>query len=290
MNAIVKTFLVINLLLSAFYCAFQIALFSSRQEWKEQYKDLSDDFTTAQGQWDSRKLELENEVRTKDVSIDTLTSKNTDLDASVLELKAKLESEVSELKSARQELDQKRTRVELLENNLAKETEELSETRQNLADARQAAETARANLIDLRELVVIYEKEKGKLRGDLEISRSKMLKLEDDLKNSERIFSRLEAKGIKIDEVLAGANGPDVPINAKVLAVRPEVNVVLLSVGREDLVREGYKFTVYNGGTYKGKVQVESVYPNMCSARILSDLQAEAQVILEGDSASTRVY
>jgi len=290
MNAIVKTFLVLNLLLSAFYCAFQIALFSSRQEWKAKHIDLSSDFQTEKNNWEARKLQLEDEVRTKGVSLDTLMSKNTTLESDLQDLKAKLEAEVSELKVARKEIDEKRIRVDLLEQNLSKETSELSETRLNLQKARESSETARANLIDLRELVVVYEKEKGKLRGDLEIARSKLVKLEDELKSNERVLARLEAKGIKVEEVLAGAGGPDVPINAKVLAIRPDVNVVLLSVGREDLVREGYQFTIYSGGTYKGKVQVESVYPNMCSARILDDLKSPSQVILEGDSASTRVY
>ena len=104
-------------------------------------------------------------------------------------------------------------------------------------------------------------------------------------------MARLEARGIKVDEILASSGSDsDKPINAKVLSVRTDVNVVLLSVGREDKVKEGYQFTVYNGGTYKGKVMVESVYPNMCSARILKELMADAQTIQEGDNASTRIY
>lgn len=290
MNAIVKTFLVLNLLLSAFYAAFQVALFSARQEWKEQYVDQTAEFNQAKATWREKEQNLIREIDTKTISMDQLTEKNSELTGSLQQLQAKLDSERSELKSARQEIDEKRTRVSILEESERKITQELSDTRENLAKARESAETARKILIDLRELVVTYEKEKGKLRGDLEIARAKVLSQEEELKNSERIFARLKARGIKVEEVLTGAGGPDIPINAKVLAVRDDVNVVLLSVGKEDRVREGFQFTVYNGGTYKGKVQVESVYPNMCSARILGDLTAESQVILEGDSASTRVY
>ena len=50
------------------------------------------------------------------------------------------------------------------------------------------------------------------------------------------------------------------------------------------------EFTVYNGETYKGRVQVESIYPNMSSAKIIPGMTAKEQVIMEGDSASTRVY
>jgi hypothetical protein len=117
-----------------------------------------------------------------------------------------------------------------------------------------------------------------------------MLEQEDELKKHERTLARLESRGISVDSVLKGTIASDNPIHAKVLAVRPEVNVVLLSVGRDDQVREGFEFTVYQGGTYKGKVMVESVYPNMSSARIISELMADSESIVEGDSASTRVY
>ena len=66
--------------------------------------------------------------------------------------------------------------------------------------------------------------------------------------------------------------------------------LVMGLVGSKDNVKEGYRLTIYRGGMYKGKVQVESVYPTMCSARILTDLMANEQKIEEGDSASTRVY
>jgi chromosome segregation ATPase len=291
MNAIVKVFLILNLMLSAFYCAFQVVLFTSRQDWKTKYLEVKAESQTSQENSDKREAELSELLETAQDSLAGHKEKLVVLDVTTQELKSKLEAELSDKKNTQQELQEKSARVTVLEESVSKRTEELSDVREQLTGAREIAETSRASSIDLRELVVVYEKEKGKLRGDLEILQSKMVVQQDELKKADRLMARLEERGIEIDSLSAGdAIGAETPINAKVLSVREDVNVILLSVGKKDQVKEGYQFTIYQGGTYKGKVMVESVYPNMCSARILDDLMAEAQTIQEGDNASTRIY
>ena len=291
MNAIVKVFLILNLMLSAFYCAFQVVLFTSRQDWKTKYLEVKAESQTSQENSDRREAELSELLETAQDSLAGHKEKLVVLDVTTQELKSKLEAELSDKKNTQQELQEKSARVTVLEESVSKRTEELSDVREQLTGAREIAETSRASSIDLRELVVVYEKEKGKLRGDLEILQSKMVVQQDELKKADRLMARLEERGIEIDSLSAGdAIGAEAPINAKVLSVREDVNVILLSVGKKDQVKEGYQFTIYQGGTYKGKVMVESVYPNMCSARILDDLMAEAQTIQEGDNASTRIY
>ena len=290
MNAIVKTFLVLNLLLSAFYCAFQVVLFTSRQDWKTKYMEVRAESQTIQENATKRDVELSELLKTAQDSLSDQKEKLIVAEATSQELKSKLEAELSDKKNSQQELNEKRARVTMLEESVSKRTEELSDVREQLSGARESAETARTNLIDLRELVVVYEKEKGKLRGDLEILQSKMVTQQEELKKASRLMASLEERGIDIDGVSAGDAGSEAPINAKVLSVREDVNVVLLSVGKKDQVKEGYQFTIYQGGTYKGKVMVESVYPNMSSARILRNLMADAETIQEGDNASTRIY
>jgi uncharacterized phage infection (PIP) family protein YhgE len=291
MNAIVKTFIFINFFLSVFYCAFQLVLFTSRQDWKAKHQDSLSELNIEKEKSSKKIAELDELLKNKELAYNGLSDKATALESSLQTLQAKLDSELSDLKNVKQELGEKSIRVSTLEENVTKRTEELSDVREQLAKAREGAETSRSNLIDLRELVVVYEKEKGKLLGSLEIAQSKLNKQEEELKEHSRLMARLESRGIKVDEILAGSGvESDKPINAKILSVRTDANVVLLSVGREDKVREGYQFTIYNGGTYKGKVMVESVYPNMCSARILKDLMADTETIQEGDNASTRVY
>jgi len=292
MNLIVKSFIFINLILSALYCSFQVVLFTTRQDWKAKATSSMADYTNIKEKSGKEKSELVEMLKTKELSVDSLKTTNSNLDTRLEEVQTKLEEDASKRKSMEQELDEKRSRVGQLEETLSRRSDDLTEVREQLVKARESAELARANLIDLRELIVVYEKEKGKLRGDIEINEAKIKTQQEDIFNKDRVLAKLEARGIDLNatEDSYGHRGPEVPLNARIIAVRPEVNVVMLSIGSQDSVKEGYEFTIYNGATYKGKVQVESIYPNMCSARILPGLSAKEEVIKEGDSASTRVY
>ena len=80
---------------------------------------------------------------------------------------------------------------------------------------------------------------------------------------------------------------PPVKIEAKVLASRTSSGLVMLSVGSDDGVERGRVFTIRREGRYVGKVVVERVFPNMCSARVLDLVPGED--FAEGDDASTSV-
>ena len=107
------------------------------------------------------------------------------------------------------------------------------------------------------------------------------------LELKEGMLSQLRESGIPVEEI-AVSGGPATPIRAQVLAVRGDANLIMLSVGDQNEVKQGYRFTVYRDSEYLGKVEVEKVFADMCSARILTEF-TEKQ-IKEGDSASTRVY
>ena len=64
--------------------------------------------------------------------------------------------------------------------------------------------------------------------------------------------------------------------------MRPEVKLVMLSVGSDDGVKRGYRFTIRRGERYIGKVEVERVFNDMCSARILTKSDVK-----EDDDAAT---
>jgi hypothetical protein len=78
-------------------------------------------------------------------------------------------------------------------------------------------------------------------------------------------------------------------INASVLRAVYDVapGLVALNVGKGDNVQRGTTFEIYNGATYKGRVRVENVLDDMCTAIILA--VEDGQVIGSGDKAATRL-
>jgi hypothetical protein len=70
---------------------------------------------------------------------------------------------------------------------------------------------------------------------------------------------------------------------ARVLAVRPEVDLVMISIGREGGVVAGARFGIYRAGTRVGAVEVEKVFGDMSSASIVERVGGGR--IREGDEA-----
>jgi len=71
-----------------------------------------------------------------------------------------------------------------------------------------------------------------------------------------------------------------------VSAVDNKMNIVILSVGRDDKVKEGYKFTIYRGDDYVGQVIIDKVEKDYCSGYSMKAV--EKQPIQVGDRATTR--
>jgi len=83
--------------------------------------------------------------------------------------------------------------------------------------------------------------------------------------------------------VAAAAAAP--PIVAVVQAVgKPEEKVVVLSMGRNDRVRQGFEFTVTRDERFVGRVKVIKVYDELCGARVL--FTGEGEAIRQGDKAT----
>ena len=54
-----------------------------------------------------------------------------------------------------------------------------------------------------------------------------------------------------------------------VLGTRPELNLVMISLGAAQGVKPGFRFTISRGDQYISKVQIERVYPDMSSGRLM---------------------
>lgn len=81
------------------------------------------------------------------------------------------------------------------------------------------------------------------------------------------------------------ASPPAHPIEGLVSAVKPDMNLVVLTVGHEQKVEIGYELTISRGDKLIGKVKVLKVFPEMSGAEILSTQEGEE--VQQGDKATT---
>ena len=98
---------------------------------------------------------------------------------------------------------------------------------------------------------------------------------------SHRFWNRFEGGICKVESSMAP------PIDAVVQAVEASRGLVVLSVGSDQKVHEGYQFIIYRGDKFLGKAQVIKVYADLCGARILYTQMGES--IQAGDQAATQL-
>ena len=96
------------------------------------------------------------------------------------------------------------------------------------------------------------------------------------------LISRIVDSGVRLPDI-GVATAP--PIDGMVVGVQE--GVVVLSVGKDDGVEVGYEFTIYDGNTFIGKVQVTKVLDDMAGCTIL--FEESGRKISDGNKASTRL-
>jgi hypothetical protein len=72
--------------------------------------------------------------------------------------------------------------------------------------------------------------------------------------------------------------------SGKILSTRPDLKIVMLSIGSQQGVAKGNQFTIKRNGQYINRVQVDKVYPDMSGARYLDengkDVEVDDEVLL----------
>jgi tetratricopeptide (TPR) repeat protein len=100
--------------------------------------------------------------------------------------------------------------------------------------------------------------------------------VEQDLSLQSRRLERLLALNVPITALMnedPTATQPYIP-DAQVLAVKPDTGVVMISAGSNQGVTPGYQFTIARGDDqYVSKVQVDRVYPDMSSGKVIVGMQ-----------------
>jgi hypothetical protein len=83
-----------------------------------------------------------------------------------------------------------------------------------------------------------------------------------------------------------GMPGPEQPMQtAKVLAADDATNVVVISLGSEDGVKEGFRYTISRGNQYVGTIEITHVEAKQAAGRSQRDVQSRP--IMKGDDAMT---
>ena len=272
MNLIGKIFVVLILVMSVVFMAFAVAVYGTHQNWK----------TAAQ----ATKTKLDNSQKMLQQAEEEKTKLETDIAQEAVAKRqalAKLETEKDELQKQRDELTKQRD--ELMVKDKAA-VAALDTAQQNLAKLTTEVEGLRGNIRDTQadrdknfDLVVKSTDQIHQAQGELKRLQERQVQLAGQVAAANNVLS---AHGLNKDMPV---DGIPPQVRGKVLAINQD-NMIEISLGKDDGLRQGHTLEIFRGSKYLGRVEVLHTDTDRAVAKILAGFKKGA--IQKGDDVATR--
>jgi hypothetical protein len=268
-SLVAKVFVVLNLILSVAFLIFAMNIWTAQTKWQKMYelekKTHVEDL--AKAQLEQKKLSIVDaqeaqEIDQKKGEILTLKMDRNKIRDDMLKLQAdyaqeKNERAFAQAKGEEYERENKRylEHIEKLKGVVLKQQQAVIVERENAVRARNEKSQMEEELNVTKQTLAALNRDKRQVEEDLALQTSRI--------------TRLLEHGVPIASILGEDPSATQPFIAdgRVLAVSPDVQLCMISLGSQQGVKPGFQFTISRGDQYIGKVQVEKVYPDMCSAR-----------------------
>lgn len=290
MSIVARVFVVLNLILSIAFLIFAMQIWTAKTKWQKMYEkerganiDIKSKNQVKNIELETRQVQLEGVIQKRNQRIYSLIMEQDRIRDELLKINEQLAKESSKVEMW-QALNE-----ELMREN-SRRADELVKLKGVLLKQQQAVQVARDNEAKALNEKAELETELNQTRQTLAAIRKDKRRVEEDLALQTRRIMGLLERGVPIPEILGEdpqATQPYIP-DAQVLAVKPDLNLVMISVGSAQGVKPGFRLTISRDDKYIGVCQVERVYPDMCSARMLPELTTG--LVQKHDAAKSRVY
>lgn len=283
MTLVGKIFTVLIFVMSTVFLAFSVMVFATHKNWKE-YATNTD--TTG-----GKKLGLEQQLA-------NLTQLKRDADVQIQKLKDEYRIETAARAQAIAALT---TRVVRAESQLQAKEAEYAKLATDHTQVAEAAKVAQDRLTALETEIAGIRADLRTTEKDLDSKVLEVVKLTDDLnqaitlrnteleKNTQAVLQIaqmkmvMDAHGLKADALVSH-------IPPKVEGVVLEVSdkdLIEISIGKDDGLKEGHSLEVYRDNSYLGRIVIRRTAPDRAVGQIIKELQRGQ--IKRGDRVSTKL-
>jgi septal ring factor EnvC (AmiA/AmiB activator) len=273
MTLLGKIFTMLILVMSIVFMSFSVMVFATHRNWKEQ-------------------------AAKTDAQLQLVQQAKKDADVQLQQLKQDLRTEQAARTHAIAVLVARATR---LETDLAAKTLELNQSAANLTEVAAQAKAAQTQLAALETEAKRIREDLRKTEQDLDTQALNVVKLTDDLnqattlRDNEREKNTQAVMQISQMKMVLDANG--LSEDSLVSHIPPKVEGVVLdvstkdlieiSIGRDDGLKEGHSLEVYRGSNYLGRIVIRRTAPDRAVGQIIRELQRGQ--IKRGDRVSTKL-
>jgi chromosome segregation ATPase len=273
--------IVLNLVLAVVFLGASATFLGQKESWKKRHEvdtaKLKEEIT-----------DLTNQVSAKENAFRQQEQNANNFKNELGEVKAKQEQAETDLQKFKESYDKLFANHERLSKTYETALQNNDTLRADVNAANAAKETAQAEAREATEAANNATTEQKRLESELMDAQDQIAGLEKQIvelsKEIESAGVVLQAYKDKYGEISEIVSAP--ALAAKVSAVDEKLNIVVLSIGKDDGVKAGFTFTVYRGDQYVGKVVVDDVAKDHCSGYSRKELQQGS--IQVGDDARTR--
>ncbi|MEX2113238.1 MAG: hypothetical protein WD845_08640 [Pirellulales bacterium] len=272
MNLLGKIFVVLILVMSVVFMSFAVAVYGTHKNWKVEATKQKELVQNAQNLYNeelARKEALEAEIAKEAVA--------------KREALAKLETDRAELARQRDERTKQRddlaakdkasvAALDSAQQNLAKLTGEVDTLRTEIRTAQQARDDHFKRVVGLTDQV-------HQAQGELRRLDERRVQLASEIASQRTV---LKAHGLSKDTPV---DGIPPQLHGKVLAVNRD-NLIEVSLGSDDGLRNGHTLEVFRDSKYLGRVEVPNSSTDRAVGKILPGFRKAA--IQKGDDVATR--
>lgn len=282
MSALAKFFVVFNLVLSLFFFGASATLYLTRYNWRAAH--------------DEYKLEADAGLEKVRKQVLSVAKQNDKLMTDVAQYKADLANAGQRTRRLDEQLSDATTKIGLADSareqaqvSLGEQAKVLKAAVDRNGSLERQLEQAGSDRDDALKTAETASAEANSLKLDLEKSNQDLHGLRVAMTDTNEQLEECQLRyRVLVKRVGSDVIGTPMPeIEGQIVAVDPGERLVVLSVGRDDKVEKGYRFTVFRGDEFVGKVEVFQVYPDLAGARIL--FTKDGSEVEQGDRASTAI-
>lgn len=278
-----KAFIIVNCILSILFFAVSIVLLAHQFDYRSLYLETKFEAAETQEELSNQKEEAlhsaEKYEKERSIALEQLNVKTQELKNEIERRKDK----ESQLAYYMEQMKDVQTNIKDINERLAEKDNRIADLEKEKDNLKLVKEEAIKDREDAKEEQQRLELALSDLQGEMAEKEKLLQKSEKELSEARMIIKSVQDNGVNIPSLFQRTK----PMNGQVVAVSKEVNIVMLSVGEDEGVAKGDKFTVYRGSQFIGQVVVEEPYKDMSAARIIKDMTTKE--IQKGDSVTTRI-
>lgn len=281
MSVVAKILIVLNLLLAVVFLGSSATYLGAKETWKKKHGVLKVQTDAEISELKQQRDTLDGKFRAQGVETATVQNDLTE----VLSKYSTKEDQYKDIVQKYATLEKELQGLTQIKDNIVKQNQDLTDQKNAALAEKETALSEKRQAIQAENSAVTEQR-----------------RLQDQVNDGEDMIAELEKRSVVLSDTIEGlqmqlrvyvkkfgtvaeiATAP--ALAAKVSAVNNDLNIIVLSIGRDDMVKPGYEFTIYRGQEFVAKVVIDKVDKDFCSGYSRKELeQTDIEV---GDEATTR--